>query len=246
MNLEDILGLLIPVTFVLFLIIERLVPGSEQPRVPRWFVKGILFFLLIGAANAVIPAVVLSAVAGYTVLDLSGLGTLGGALVALLATDLVSYWIHRGMHNSSFVWRWTHQMHHSAERMDMLGAAYFHPFDFFFQQIVPSIGLMVLLGITPLAGALGGYLGFFFGVLPHLNVKTPSWLGYLIQRPEMHAVHHTRDVHAYNYGLFALSDLIFGTWRNPERFPDAPYGFWDGASRKLGAMLIGRDVGRAQ
>ena len=35
--------------------------------------------------------------------------------------------------------------------------------------------------------------------------------------------------------------MLFGTYRNPAGFPEA-YGFWDGASAKMGAMLVGRDV----
>jgi hypothetical protein len=40
-----------------------------------------------------------------------------------------------------------------------------------------------------------------------------------------------------------LWDVVFGTFRNPTTFINQPLGFWDGASRKMGAMLIGRDVG---
>jgi sterol desaturase/sphingolipid hydroxylase (fatty acid hydroxylase superfamily) len=61
----------------------------------------------------------------------------------------------------------------------------------------------------------------------------------------MHAIHHQRGVHAYNYGVLAFSDLIFGTWRNPATFPQEAFGFWDGASAKVGAMLVGRDVSRS-
>jgi hypothetical protein len=57
-------------------------------------------------------------------------------------------------------------------------------------------------------------------------------------------VHHARGVHAYNYGNLAICDLLFGTLRNPEAFADEQ-GFWDGASAKVGAMLIGRDVGQS-
>jgi hypothetical protein len=75
-------------------------------------------------------------------------------------------------------------------------------------------------------------------------VHTPQWLGWIIQRPEAHAVHHARGVHAYNYGNFMLWDILFGTFRNPAGF-SGPAGFWDGASSKVGAMLIGRDIGAA-
>ena len=132
-------------------------------------------------------------------------------------------------------------MHHSAERLDIPGAVYFHPFDIALQIGVPTI-FVALLGVTPNAAALAGFIGFFLAIFQHVNVKTPRWLGYVILRPEQHSVHHQRGVHAYNYGNFAFMDLIFGTFRNPVGF-SAEQGFWDGASAKVGSMLIGRDVG---
>ena len=36
--------------------------------------------------------------------------------------------------------------------------------------------------------------------------------------------------------------MLFGTFRNPRRW-EGQAGFWDGASSKMGSMLIGRDVG---
>ena len=57
-----------------------------------------------------------------------------------------------------------------------------------------------------------------------INIRTPRLLGYLIQRPEQHGLHHERDVHAYNYASLMLWDLLFGTFRNPESFP-TQYGF---------------------
>jgi sterol desaturase/sphingolipid hydroxylase (fatty acid hydroxylase superfamily) len=132
-------------------------------------------------------------------------------------------------------------MHHSAERMDIAGGVYFHPFDIAISTVVTSLGVAVL-GVTADAAALAGFIGFFYAMFQHLNVKTPRWLGYVIQRPEAHSVHHARGVHAYNYGNFPLSDILFGTWRNPAEFmPEG--GFWDGASFKIGAMLLGKDVG---
>lgn len=68
------------------------------------------------------------------------------------------------------------------------------------------------------------------------------WVGYLIQRPEAHSVHHARGLHAYNYGNVPVWDLLFGTFRNPSGF-NAEQGFWDGASARVGSMLMGRDVG---
>jgi sterol desaturase/sphingolipid hydroxylase (fatty acid hydroxylase superfamily) len=246
MTFEDLIPILLPVTFVVFLILERLAPARPQPRVRRWLAKGIAFFVLCAALNAVIPAAVMMKLGGYSVFHLHRLGTVGGALLMLLVSDFVGYAVHRGLHTSERIWRWTHQLHHSAERMDMAGSSFFHPFDILLQQILPGLLVVLLLGVSPGAAALGGLFGFFFGVSPHLNIRTPAWLGYVFQRPEMHAIHHQRGVHAYNYGVLAFSDLVFGTWRNPTTFPQEAFGFWDGASGKLGAMLVGRDVSRAR
>ncbi|HEX2675198.1 MAG TPA: sterol desaturase family protein [Polyangiales bacterium] len=244
MTLEDLLPILIPTGFAAYLVLERVLPGQPQPEVKGWWTKGLIFFAISFVLNGAIPALVASLVGPAKGLGLTGLGTWGGALALLIVTDLVAYWVHRTMHVTPWLWRWTHQMHHSAERMDMLGASYGHPFDFVLATVLPGTLVTIALGITPEAAAVGGLAGFVFGVFPHLNVHTPQWLGYFLQRPEMHGVHHTRNVHGYNYGNLALSDLLFGTWRNPVGFPDAPYGFWDGASRKVGAMLLGRDVSR--
>jgi len=59
--------------------------------------------------------------------------------------------------------------------------------------------------------------------------------------PEAHALHHGRDVHAYNYGSLPIVDIKFGTFRNPRDFV-SHVGFSANAPRRLGAMLLGRDV----
>jgi sterol desaturase/sphingolipid hydroxylase (fatty acid hydroxylase superfamily) len=240
--MEAILTPLIPATYLLCLILERLFPARELPRVRGHLLRGVLAFVMTGLINALLPLALVSALGGRSLLHWSGLGVVAGALLAFVVTDMISYWVHRLLHNVHFLWRWTHQAHHSAERLDIAGAAYFHPFD-----IALTVALTTLtaaaLGVSPDAAALGGFIGFFYAMFQHLNIRTPRWLGYVIQRPEGHSVHHARGVHAYNYGNFPLSDLLFGTFRNPADFmPQA--GFWDGASAKVGAMLLGRDVGQ--
>ncbi|MEO8179719.1 MAG: sterol desaturase family protein [Deltaproteobacteria bacterium] len=241
--METLLGILIPLTFVAMLVLERLFPARKLPSVRGWLLKGILFFVLGGAFASLLPALITSLLGGRAPLDLTGLGTLTGGVVGFAAADLVSYAGHRIVHNVPFLWRWSHQLHHSAERLDVAGSAYFHPFDNLFQGGLNTLALLSL-GLSPTAAGLAGYLGFFVATFQHLNMRTPQWLGWIIQRPEAHAVHHSRGVHAYNYGNFMLWDILFGTFRNPVGF-SGPTGFWDGASSKVGAMLMGRDVGVA-
>lgn len=240
--MEATVTLLIPVTYVLCLILERLFPARSLPKVKGWVLRGVLAFVMTGFINALLPMAVVSALAGRSLFHWAGLGTAAGALVAFVVTDTVLYWSHRLQHNVHFIWRWTHQAHHSAERLDIAGAAYFHPLDITLTVVLTTL-TAAALGVTPDAAALSGFISFVYAMFQHLNVRTPRWLGYVIQRPEGHSVHHARGVHAYNYGNLPLSDLLFGTFRNPGHFmPES--GFWDGASAQVGAMLLGRDVGQ--
>jgi sterol desaturase/sphingolipid hydroxylase (fatty acid hydroxylase superfamily) len=240
--METIVGILFPTTFIAMLVVEYMFPARKLPKVPYWLAKGIAFFIIGTILGGLVPALIAAHVLAYAPLHLEVLGTVVGGIVAFLATDIFSYGVHRTLHEVPFLWRWAHQMHHSAERVDVLGAAYFHPFDVFVQATSTSVAV-AMLGVSPAAAALAGYLGFFAATFQHLNVRTPRWLGWIIQRPEAHSIHHARGVHAFNYGNFMLWDALFGTLRNPTTFVDQPHGFWDGASQKLGAMLLGRDVG---
>jgi sterol desaturase/sphingolipid hydroxylase (fatty acid hydroxylase superfamily) len=80
----------------------------------------------------------------------------------------------------------------------------------------------------------------------HANIATPHWLGYLIQRPESHNIHHARDVHRYNYSDLPLWDMLFGTFRNPRTAQAGTCGFYPGASGRLIDMLLGRNVATPQ
>ncbi len=238
--MENILGIVIPVSFIGALVIERLFPARPLPKVRGWLWKGLAFFAFTGVVNSLVPALVAKVVGPRAPLQLQGLGTVGGAILGFAVADFIGYWLHRLMHRVPFIWRWTHQMHHSAERMDLAGMTYSHPLDTFLAFGLPGLATG-LLGLSPAAGALAGFLGYATAVIQHSNVRTPRLLGYLIQRPEQHGLHHERGVHAYNYGSLMIWDLLFGTFRNPADFP-AAYGFWDGASKRMGAMILGRDV----
>ena len=239
--MEAVLTLLIPVVFVVSLIVERIFPARKLPKVRFWLLKGFIFFFISGAINAIVPAVMTPVLAPLSVVPGAKLGIALGAILTLLLAELFGYGLHRFMHRVQFVWRWTHQMHHSAERVDIAGAAYLHPLDITL-QVFPLTLAATILGVSPDAAALAGFLSFLMAMFQHLNVRTPQWVGWVVQRPEGHSVHHQRGVHAYNYGNLAIWDLVFGTFRNPKDFaPEA--GFYDGASSRTFAMLIGRDVG---
>jgi sterol desaturase/sphingolipid hydroxylase (fatty acid hydroxylase superfamily) len=236
----QIIPLLVPLTYVVALVVERLVPARPLPHVRGWLVKGILFFVMAGVVTNATPLLVHALLGDVRLFDLSGLGLVGGMLVGIVATDLVGYARHRATHSFTPLWRWTHQLHHSAERVDVAGFSYTHPLDLALGFAVTT-AVSTLIGVPPDAAALAGYLLFALSVVAHLNVRTPVWLGYLIQRPEAHSLHHARGIHGHNYATLPIIDMVFDTFQNPRDFVDEA-GFYPGASARVGAMLVGRDV----
>jgi sterol desaturase/sphingolipid hydroxylase (fatty acid hydroxylase superfamily) len=227
--------------FAAFALLETLRPGRAWPAVRAWRAKGVAFFLLTLILSAAAPLLWDAWLGEHRLFDLTGLGHVGGAAVGFLVFQGVLYFWHRALHGVPFLWRALHQMHHSAERIDVFGAFYFHPLDIVSFSLAGSTSLVLIAGVTGEAAATASLAATFCAMFQHSNLRTPRWLGYLIQRPESHSVHHQRGAHAGNYGDIALFDLLFGTLKNPERF-EGECGFYDGASRRLGAMLIGRDV----
>ena len=136
-------------------------------------------------------------------------------------------------------------MHHSAEKLDIPSAFYFSPMDMIGFTILGSLVFALIIGVDPTAATVI-ILGLnFLSIFQHANISTPQWLGYIIQRPEQHAVHHSRGVHAYNYSDFPVYDLIFGTFNNPKDF-QGEYGFYDGASARVMDMMLFKDVDKTQ
>lgn len=177
-------------------------------------------------------------------LDGSNLGTWAGAALGIVVYEFIHYWYHRTAHRFDVLWRLAHQMHHSAEAMDAFSAQYLHPVDVFMFISLGSLVFYPLLGLTVEAGLVAGAWLGFNAMFQHANIRTPRWIGYLIQRPESHVVHHQRGRHRYNYANLPLWDMAFGTFRNPKSVDGVAAGFYTGASTRILDMLLFRDVSR--
>jgi sterol desaturase/sphingolipid hydroxylase (fatty acid hydroxylase superfamily) len=171
----------------------------------------------------------------------SRLGLLGGAVLGYVVITFIYYWWHRARHESDFLWRWLHQFHHSPQRIEIITSFYKHPLELVANGILSSLIVYRLVGLdvktATLAVTLTGVAELFY----HWNVRTPYWIGFLIQRPESHLVHHQQGLHAFNYGDLPLWDMLFGTFRNPRAW-NAECGFGDDRELRVGDLLLGRDV----
>src|SRR5690348_8787466 len=104
MNANAILGLLIPVTYFLMLVMEAIWPARRFPEVKLWRATGVGFLLLGFAASVVVPAVIpVDWLARHRLIDGSRLGIAGGAVVGFIAIQLVAYLYHYAFHKSSFL-----------------------------------------------------------------------------------------------------------------------------------------------
>lgn len=237
----DPVMIVIIVFFLTFLAYDTLRPARRYAEVKGWVPKGIASFLVYASLSTALPFVWDAWLGQHRLIDASSLGTLRGAGVGFLSAQVFMYAWHRTVHANDFLWRWFHQMHHSAERVDVAGTFYFSPLDMLGWTFLGSLALVWAVGVTPQAAVLVNLVLTFTAMFSHANIRTPQWLGYFIVRPEMHAVHHERGSHSGNYCDLPIIDMLFGTYRNPKTF-EGEAGFYNGASARVGDMLLGRDV----
>jgi sterol desaturase/sphingolipid hydroxylase (fatty acid hydroxylase superfamily) len=227
--------------FLLLLIAEEVFPGRKLPSIRFWKIKGVVSFLIYFFLSSYLPILWNNSLTGYQLFDLSGLGDIKGAIVALLIYEFGVYVWHRAMHKSNLLWRIFHQMHHSAERVDTYGAFFFSPMDMIGFTFLTSLAMVVVGGFTVQATIYAIYCATFLAVIQHANIKTPTWMGYIFQRPESHSLHHAKGIHAFNYSDLPLFDILLGTFRNPKEF-SSETGFYDGASSRMADMLAFKDI----
>ena len=214
----------------------------ELPRVRAWWPRVILI-------NAIQLGITLLAgltwnrwVSHVSLFHLSEhLGDWTAALITYVFSTFVYYWWHRLRHESHFLWRILHQIHHSARRLEIVTSFYKHPVEIWINSILSSLIVYPLFGCSlEAAGIYTVFIAageFFY----HWNINTPPWLGYVFQRPESHRVHHQFRHHTNNFADLPIWDMLFGTFKNPTRFRGR-CGYDDWREDRFDDMLAFRDV----
>lgn len=234
------IGVILSVAFVM-MILERWKPNVTLPKVDGWYFRALIF-------NS---AQVVTAYAGtmlwdrwfsnFSVFSLADTNIFVQVMIGYLLITFVYYWWHRIRHSSSFLWRYFHQLHHSPARLEIITSFYKSPIELLANSLISSAILYLVLGLSADAVALSVLATALAELVYHVNLKTPHWMGYLFQRPEMHRIHHQRGKHHYNYADIPLWDMLFGTFSNPKEI-DVEVGFPDGNEKSLGALLSGKRV----
>ena len=227
-----------------FLGAERLFPGRELPYSRGWPVRAALVNL------AQLGIVLLG---GYTwskwlqgpsLFHLDGtMPAVAQGLVCWFVGTFVFYWWHRARHESDLLWR-LHQIHHSASRIETLTSFYKHPLEIAINSVLSSAIIFVLLGASVEAAPWYSFFAALGEFYYHMNVRTPRWTGWFLQRPEHHSIHHQLGVHRHNYGDVTWWDRLFGTFEEAGDF--APRcGYAGDREQRLLEMLAFRDVNKS-
>lgn len=230
------------IIFAACFILERVIPGWKLPHVKTWPLRVVLInFVQLGI-------VLLAGITWEKWLSswslfhlLNYVSPVAGGCIAYFIATFIFYWWHRWRHEYDFLWVGFHQIHHSPQRLEVITSFYKHPGEMLVNSILGSLLVYTLLGLSLEAGAIYTFctaIGEFFY---HTNVKTPRWVGYIFQRPEMHRIHHQHNRHKNNYGDIVWWDMLFGTYENPKEWVHT-CGFTPEKEERLVEMLAYKNV----
>ncbi|WND04090.1 sterol desaturase family protein [Temperatibacter marinus] len=241
--LMDPLSLILIALYFALMTLEALFSARPQPITPYWRTRSLIAYVIYFFVAVYLPMLWDPLLVDYQLFDLKHLSFELSLLISFLVFEFGLYFWHRLLHDSTFLWRTCHQLHHSAERVDIFGAFYFSPLDMVGFTFLGSFCMAFLIGVDPQVMTVFLIGGAFLNMFTHTAIKTPQWLGYFIQRPEGHSVHHGKGIHYKNFSEFSFVDMIFGTWENPKNYQEEQ-GFYHGASTRIPEMLVFKDVSK--
>lgn len=227
--------------FVTFAVADHVARRCRFPVIRYWRAMGIISAILYFTIATYAPLLWDEWLGSHRLIDADELPFWPQVAIGFLLIEFGIYAWHRTMHLVGPIWRLTHQMHHSAERVDIWGAYYFHPLDMVGWALLGSLCLVWIVGLTAEATMVVNIASTLPGMFQHANIRTPHWLGYILQRPESHSIHHERGVHTFNYGDLPLYDILFGTFRNPPDW-EGEAGFHARSTKQIAPMLVFRKI----
>jgi sterol desaturase/sphingolipid hydroxylase (fatty acid hydroxylase superfamily) len=161
-------------------------------------------------------------------------------------TDFVFYWYHRAQHRFKFLWA-LHELHHADTELNATTSFRTFWLEYPVQAVVLSVPTLLLLGIDRTAAVIFPLVQTGILMFTHWNVRlrlgplTPVFCG-----PQLHRIHHSILPHHRDTNfsqVFPIFDVLFGTYRAPQRDEFPPTGTEDLASdASLARVLVERPL----
>jgi sterol desaturase/sphingolipid hydroxylase (fatty acid hydroxylase superfamily) len=180
-----------------------------------------------------------------------------GAMAYVGAMDAGEYLFHRAQHAIPALWA-MHSLHHSDPACSVTTTTR----HFWLESSIKSLTVWMAVGLlfraSPKIVAIYGVVQLYHFVL-HANLRAGFGpLSWLLNSPQYHRLHHSRDPlhHNRNFAaLFPIFDLVSGGYRKPGRdeYPAtglddarAPRTLWDALAWPLARPSTGRAAEASQ
>ena len=224
------------------MLLEKAFPNRPLPPSKGWKLRLLIVYIFI-VIYLIVESVTWAPVFHtYSIFNLKeSLSPPLGGFIAYLGWSFSFYWWHRWCHANDTLWRVVHQLHHSPKRIQALTAYFVHPFDYATSSILGGLIVFMVMGMGLDAATYMFAYSTIFSFFIHSNLKMPQWVGYVIQTPDMHRIHHKINHHQSNYGVLVLWDQLFGTYAVPEE-PVEECGYIDDKEYRFKDILLCRDV----
>ena len=232
---------LLVLLFTMLFTLEVIAPASKNQCNRRWLILSGAFGVLQMTVSLGVGVYFKEWFLSHALWNLNNeLPAIIIGFISFLMTSFFFYGWHRALHQNAFLWRKIHQLHHSPQRVESLTAFFAHPIDSAFATLLSCLSAYLILGASAEAAAWALLFTGLFNFYIHSDTTSPFWVGYILQRPEMHRIHHKRGYHANNYGL-PIWDILFGTYENTNEYvPEV--GFSEENTGRVYDMLKGIDV----
>jgi sterol desaturase/sphingolipid hydroxylase (fatty acid hydroxylase superfamily) len=207
------------------LVFERIAPMRTQWNMSKrsFLIRDLPMLVVNGAVIAATTYLVtwLAVHHGGFFLHKSTLPWQAEAIIALLLSDFLWYWVHRYSHEGKgrlgrWLWK-THAIHHLPGEVYVFMHVVGHPINSAYVRVILMLPA-ILFGFSPEAVFAASVFNGFQGLMSHFNVDSRAgWFNRLFIGTELHRYHHSADMEeAMNYAAtVSIWDQLFGTYRLP-------------------------------
>ncbi len=192
--------------------------GSELWAIAGITVMALVLYGIVQGLYSVWLSVPLNGLRETLGLDIwpTGWPMLAQVLLAFFASDLIYYWIHRGIHRWTWLWRLSgHGFHHAFANLHAINFQTTHPLENLL-LVLPLVFLGLIFG-APVEATLGTtMLIVVTASFAHANFHSRAhWLGWLITNSNQHNRHHSNVFEESNTNFACnaiIWDRLFGTY----------------------------------